>query len=136
MNYHLIFFFLKNFWWDSVLKERDVIMHSISFQWPKDTVNVIWNTYHFWDLTYFSHIQSYLTRFFARVSVFFFVYLVGFNTENKHCFLTYFNTCAQQQNNYITQRFHLLTFPCLLRRMVLQLLTKTENNFLKDTKIY
>ena len=38
-------------------------------------------------------------------------------------------TCLQQQTAYTTQRFHLLIFSCLLKRMVLPLIMKTEKNF-------
>ena len=41
-------------------------------------------------------------------------------------------------NNLLTQCFHLLIFPCLLKRMALLLIMKTEKSLkqIKNAKIY
>ena len=55
----------------------------------------------------------------------FFVCLLRFNWNTN----IYVNTYLQQKTTYITQRFHLLIFSCLLNKMVLPLIMKTEKNF-------
>ena len=65
--------------------------------------------------------------FLTFISLFFLIaYLVRFNTNCKRHFLI---KKLVYSNKQLTQRFHLLNFPCLLERMVLALLMMTETNF-------
>ena len=43
--------------------------------------------------------------------------------------------CVKLQTTNRTQRFHFLIFPCLVERMVLPLIMKTEKTFKQDKKL-
>ena len=57
---------------------------------------------------------------------------MSFSNIYVHTSNIYVHTCVQQQTTYITQRFHLLIFPCLLKWMELALTMKTQNNFKQE----
>ena len=77
-----------------------------------------------------NHAEIFLKFFLTFISLFsLIVYFFRFKINSKPHSLTYMLT---RVSAFITQRFHLLIFACLMKRMVLPIIMKTEKNFKKE----